>query len=84
MSHAGSGLPDELVTPMLIRNLLATAEEMKEMQVLMKDFLEHLPDFKGRATPQESVEMMMKVIDAWTVDDSGATVSHYGKGEKWL
>lgn len=54
------------------------------MQVLMKDFLEHLPDFKGRAAPQESVEMMMKVIDSWTVEDSGATVSHYGKGEKWL
>lgn len=62
----------------------ATEAEIKEMQPIMQDLLKKVPDFKGRISPQESVEMVMKVVDSWTVEDSGAFVSHFGNREKWL
>lgn len=54
------------------------------MQPIMQNFLKKIPDFKGRMTPQESVEKVMKVIDSWTVEDSGASVSCFGNREQWV
>jgi hypothetical protein len=41
------------------------------------------PGFEGAITPEKSVSSMFKVIDRWTVEDTGAFVSHYGNKE-WL
>jgi NAD(P)-dependent dehydrogenase (short-subunit alcohol dehydrogenase family) len=41
------------------------------------------PDFKGSITPRASVEMMLEVINRWTVGDTGAFVSQHGNKE-WL
>ncbi|KAJ7198046.1 hypothetical protein B0H12DRAFT_1206696 [Mycena haematopus] len=41
------------------------------------------PDFKGPITPEESVKMQLDVIKRWTVDQSGAFVSHLGN-KQWI
>jgi len=41
------------------------------------------PTFKGPITPQESVEMMLKVINDATVEKTGASLSQHGNKE-WL
>ncbi|KAJ7016623.1 hypothetical protein C8F04DRAFT_1149229 [Mycena alexandri] len=42
-----------------------------------------LPDFEGPITPEQSVDMMLKVIHRWTVEETGQFVSHYGN-KQWL
>lgn len=41
------------------------------------------PDFKGPMSPEESVKLQLAIINRWTVDQSGAFVSHHGNKE-WL
>lgn len=65
------------------QNLSATEEEKKFMQLLAPYFLNAAPDFKGPMQPEQSVEMMRKVIDSVTVAETGAFISHKGNKE-WL
>lgn len=47
-------------------------------------FQEYAPDFKGPITPEQSVEMCLKVIEDATVETyGGAFVSHFGN-KQWL
>jgi NAD(P)-dependent dehydrogenase (short-subunit alcohol dehydrogenase family) len=47
-------------------------------------FQEYAPDFKGPISPEQSVEMCLKVIEGATVERfGGAFVSHYGN-QQWL
>jgi hypothetical protein len=56
-------------------------EGFKQMVGLFKDYAPH---FTGPISPEESVEMVLSVIDKATVDkDGGAFVSHYGN-KQWL
>ncbi|KAF8176434.1 hypothetical protein K438DRAFT_1770627 [Mycena galopus ATCC 62051] len=41
------------------------------------------PDFKGPITTEESVKMQLEVINGWTVERSGAFVSHFGN-KQWI
>ncbi len=41
------------------------------------------PDFKGPISVEDSVGKQLEVIDRWTLDRSGAFVSHKGNKE-WI
>ncbi|KAF7335601.1 NAD(P)-binding protein [Mycena venus] len=41
------------------------------------------PDFKGPITPEESVNKCLEVFNRWTVEETGAFVSHHGN-KQWL
>ncbi|KAJ7042994.1 hypothetical protein C8F04DRAFT_1251801 [Mycena alexandri] len=57
-----------------------TIEEMKRLGgAIMKV----VPEFKGPLKPEESVRMQLEVIHRWTVEDSGAFVSHLGN-KQWV
>jgi hypothetical protein len=49
-------------------------------------FASYAPNFKGRATPEESIRDILSVINASSLKDGygGAFVSHLGKGQPWL
>ncbi|KAJ7359719.1 hypothetical protein DFH08DRAFT_734567 [Mycena albidolilacea] len=66
----------------------ATTERTAQESAEYKAFTQALakiasPNFSGPLTPQESVKMMLEVIYRWTVEETGAFVSHYGNKE-WL
>lgn len=47
-------------------------------------FQGYAPDFEGPISPQQSAEMVLKVIDEATVEKNGGeVVSHYGN-KQWL
>lgn len=47
-------------------------------------FQAYAPTFKGSISPEQSVDMVLKVIDEATVEKSGGSfVSHYGN-KQWL
>lgn len=50
-----------------------------------KKFIAYAPHFKGPITPEESVRMMMDVIEKASVEngDGGAFVSHFGN-KQWI
>ncbi|KAJ7146321.1 hypothetical protein C8R44DRAFT_757155 [Mycena epipterygia] len=60
----------------------ATAQEMEEHKMLGKAIAKIAPDFKGPITPQESVTMQLAVINRWTIEETGAFVSHFGN-KQW-
>jgi len=55
----------------------------KEFEMLSKAVAKVAPDFKGPISPEESVKMQLEVFNRWTVEDTGAFVSHYGN-KQWL
>jgi len=57
---------------------------MKAYQKMLALFRIITPSFEGPITPEKSVSMMIKVIDKWAVEDTGAFVSHYGNTHQWL
>jgi hypothetical protein len=57
---------------------------MKAYGEMLVYFRSLVPDFEGPITPEKSVSMMFDVINKWTVQDSGAFVSHYGTNQQWL
>ena len=51
---------------------------------MIKGFEKVKPGYKGEAlTPTESVEMLWKLIDKATVEDTGSFISHLGN-QTWL
>ncbi|KAJ7633095.1 hypothetical protein FB45DRAFT_745217 [Roridomyces roridus] len=48
------------------------------IQGMMKAFTSVDPNFKGPISPEDSVKMQLEVIHRWTIEDSGAFVSHHG------
>ncbi|KAK3670540.1 hypothetical protein LTR78_009644 [Recurvomyces mirabilis] len=61
-----------------------TEQEIAGGQAMGSMFQEYAPDFKGPITPEQSVQMCLKVIGAATVDTyGGAFVSHLGN-KQWL
>ncbi|KAJ6580833.1 hypothetical protein B0H19DRAFT_1251118 [Mycena capillaripes] len=55
-----------------------------EFKLMMPSIPKVAPDFKGPISPEESVKMQLEVINGWTVERSGAFVSHFGSTERWL
>jgi hypothetical protein len=63
--------------------LTATPEEMKAYGEMLAYIRVIAPNFEGPITPEKSVSSMFEVIERWTVEDTGAFVSHHGNKE-WL
>ncbi|KAJ6541829.1 hypothetical protein B0H19DRAFT_326217 [Mycena capillaripes] len=55
----------------------------EEFKLLSKSIAKVAPDFKGPMSPEESVKLQLDVINRWTVEQSGAFVSHLGN-KQWL
>ncbi|KAJ7750894.1 hypothetical protein B0H16DRAFT_1419723 [Mycena metata] len=64
-------------------NTSSTAKTIEEMKKLGGAILKIAPDFKGPLQPEESVRMQLEVIHGWTVEHSGAFVSHLGN-KQWV
>ncbi|QDS76880.1 hypothetical protein FKW77_003716 [Venturia effusa] len=65
-------------------NKTYTAEELEGFQSMVGAFKEYAPTFEGPITPQQSVDMVLKVIDQANVEENGGSfVSHYGN-KQWL
>ena len=61
----------------------ATAKQLEEFASMVAEFKRSYPDFERPLTPEESVQMVLAVVDKATVADSGAFISHKGNKE-WL
>lgn len=62
---------------------LATEEEMKGIMVLFKSLQDAYPRFQGPISATESILAQKKVIESFTLEQTGSFVSHYGNKE-WL
>jgi hypothetical protein len=51
--------------------------------MLTKAVAKAAPDFKGPITPEESVRKQLEVLNRWTVEDTGAFISHLGN-KQWI
>ncbi|KAJ7665055.1 hypothetical protein DFH06DRAFT_1186491 [Mycena polygramma] len=60
-----------------------TAKAVDELVMISKAIAKVAPDFKGPMPPEESVRMQLEVIYRWTVQETGAFVSHLGT-KQWL
>ncbi|KAJ7648355.1 hypothetical protein DFH06DRAFT_1423981 [Mycena polygramma] len=60
-----------------------TPQESEEFKAFVQALMKKLPGFSGPLTPEQSVQMMLDVIYRWTVEETGAFVSHHGTKE-WL
>ncbi|KAJ6541773.1 hypothetical protein B0H19DRAFT_1212873 [Mycena capillaripes] len=60
-----------------------SAGALEEKKKLSQSIPKVAPHFKGPITPEESVRMQLEVINRWTVEDTGAFVSHFGN-KQWL
>ncbi|KAJ7697644.1 hypothetical protein B0H17DRAFT_1197305 [Mycena rosella] len=81
----GEGFVFLAISPGLVATATAprTPEQAKEYAIFKEKLAKLAPDFKGPITPQVSVQMMLEVIYRWSVEDTGAFVSHHGSKE-WL
>ncbi|TID20029.1 NAD(P)-binding protein [Venturia nashicola] len=65
-------------------NKTYTSEELEGFKQMITSFQEYAPNFEGPISPQQSVDMVLKVIEEATVEKSGGSfVSHYGN-KQWL
>ncbi|TFK51902.1 NAD(P)-binding protein [Heliocybe sulcata] len=60
-----------------------TPEDLEVFKKLMVSFRKDYPDWKGPITPEESITAMRKVIDGFTIEESGQFLSHWGN-KRWL
>ncbi|EXJ90068.1 hypothetical protein A1O3_03136 [Capronia epimyces CBS 606.96] len=62
-----------------------TEEQLQKIGVMMGKFAQYAPNFKGPATPEESVKALISVYEKASVagGDGGAFVSHFGN-KQWL
>ncbi|KZT27667.1 NAD(P)-binding protein, partial [Neolentinus lepideus HHB14362 ss-1] len=58
-------------------------EELEAYKGLVVAFKKDYPSWKGPITPAESVTAMRKVIDNFTIEQTGAYLSHWGN-KQWL
>jgi len=75
------------VSPGLVataENKTYTAEELEGFKAMVGMFKAYAPDFEGPISPQQSVDMVLKVTEEASVENSGGQfVSHYGN-KQWL
>ncbi|KAJ7723333.1 hypothetical protein DFH07DRAFT_759546 [Mycena maculata] len=73
------------ISPGLVDTAVGTRspEEDEQYKAFWLGFRKVSPNFEGPLTPQISVKTMLEVIDRWTVEETGAFVSHHGNKE-WL
>ncbi|KAJ7361040.1 hypothetical protein DFH08DRAFT_767764 [Mycena albidolilacea] len=57
--------------------------ESGQFKMLTKAVAKAAPDFKGPITPEESVRRQLEVLNRWTVEDTGAFISHLGN-KQWI
>jgi NAD(P)-dependent dehydrogenase (short-subunit alcohol dehydrogenase family) len=89
--HAALGKSEGLLFLALSPGLVDTSEgklmseqAIQGAQAMGAMFQEYAPDFKGPISPEQSVEMCLKVIEGATVESyGGAFVSHFGN-KQWL
>jgi len=61
-----------------------TDEQIEGAKQMISAFKVYAPDFEGPISPQTSVDMVLKVVDEASVEESGGSfVSHYGN-KQWL
>ncbi|KAJ7492052.1 hypothetical protein FB451DRAFT_515276 [Mycena latifolia] len=60
-----------------------STEAVEEFKRVSKGIAKIAPDFKGPISPEESVKMQLEVINRWTVEETGAYVSHFGN-KQWV
>ncbi|KAJ6489672.1 hypothetical protein C8R47DRAFT_1274208 [Mycena vitilis] len=60
-----------------------SAEAVEEMKMLGPAIAKVAPHFKGPDTTEKSVNMQLEVINRWTVQETGAFVSHFGN-KQWI
>jgi len=60
-----------------------TPHELELFGALVPSFKKYDPTFEGAITPEESVTLQLQVIHRWTVEETGAFVSHHGN-QRWL
>ncbi|KAJ7182775.1 hypothetical protein C8R43DRAFT_868266 [Mycena crocata] len=60
-----------------------TAEQIENFKKLVAKIKTFTPDFEGPISPETSVKMQLDVINRWTVEDTGAFVSHFGN-KQWV
>ncbi|KAJ7829041.1 hypothetical protein B0H13DRAFT_1655900 [Mycena leptocephala] len=58
------------------RRNVRTPQQSEEYKAWTQALTKIAPNFSGPLTPQASVKMMLEVIYRWTVEDTGAFVSH--------
>ncbi|KAF8204499.1 hypothetical protein K438DRAFT_1580026, partial [Mycena galopus ATCC 62051] len=63
--------------------LLTESDSPKEFRMLWEMVANLKPDYSGPMSTEESDKMLLEVIDRWTVEQSGAFVSHFGN-KQWL
>ncbi|KAJ7431744.1 hypothetical protein B0H11DRAFT_2128955 [Mycena galericulata] len=68
------------ISPGFVDTSAAPADNVKGMTATLTQLTW---GFKGPMTPQEAVKLQLEVIYKWTVEDTGAFVSHHGNKE-WL
>jgi len=91
MAKYGARFKDENIiflslSPGLVNTATGTPppEVLEYAGFLFERFKAGFPDWTpGAISPEESVQMMLKVIGGLQIEDSGKTLSHFGN-EKWL
>ncbi|KAF7360131.1 NAD(P)-binding protein [Mycena venus] len=73
------------ISPGLVDTAAAerTPQESEQYKAFTQALTKMAPNFSGPLTSQTSVKMMLEVIYRWTIEDTGAFVSHHGNKE-WL
>ncbi|KAJ6541828.1 hypothetical protein B0H19DRAFT_1174838 [Mycena capillaripes] len=71
------------ISPGLVNTGMAPSEDSEEFKQLSKAIAKAAPDFKGPISPEQSVKMQIEVLNRWTVEQTGAFVSHFGT-KQWL
>jgi hypothetical protein len=61
-----------------------TEEAMQKQGKMMGKFMQYAPDFKGPITTEESINLMLDVINNATIEKNGGdAISQYGN-KQWL
>lgn len=61
-----------------------TEEQMQKQAKMGEKFVQYTPDFKGPITPEESVNLMLDVINNATIEKNGGdAISQFGN-KQWL
>jgi hypothetical protein len=53
------------------------------IQYLLQNFKKVAPDLEGQIRPEESIKMVLEVIENLTAEQCGLMISHHGN-EEWI
>ncbi|KAF8194285.1 hypothetical protein K438DRAFT_1719617 [Mycena galopus ATCC 62051] len=73
------------ISPGIVATSMAPnpTDSLEELKMMGPVLAKIAPDFKGPITPEESVKMQLEVLNRWTVEETGAFVSHFGN-KQWV